>query len=143
MEKLKEEAESKRDAALAKADKKLKEAETKADRAKKHAENKYNMQLEDDSVIAAIIKNKLNFGAYEEIANSFGAEYDDSLKRGIQAILSAVNSVTSPESGNSYDYSKTSKTYNLYANFKNASTPAQTVKALRKLIEQIELEARM
>ena len=143
MEKLKEEAENKRDAALAKADKKLKEAETKADRAKKHAENKYNMQLEDDSVIAAIIKNKLNFGAYEEIANSFGAEYDDSLKRGIQAILSAVNSVTSPESGNSYDYSKTSKTYNLYANFKNASTPAQTVKALRKLIEQIELEARM
>ncbi len=143
MEKLKEEAESKRDAALAKADKKLKEAETKADRAKKHAENKYNMQLEDDSVIAAIIKNKLNFGAYEEIANSFGTEYDDSLKRGIQAILSAVNSVTSPESGNSYDYSKTSKTYNLYANFKNASTPAQTVKALRKLIEQIELEARM
>ena len=143
MQQKKELIESEREDALARVNAKLELDKTKINNKISRAESKYAEQT-DDTEIAYQLMQKFNYSAYKGILESMGIDFTDGITRGLQGILSAFEKrFPTSSSSSSYDYSQNSKTYNMYASFSGVKSENDITRNLRKLLEQLELEARI
>ena len=145
MEKRKELVEKERDEALKNVEIRLERENVSAERKKKIAESRYEENTSGQN-IALELSQMFNLQSFEDLYKTIGTDIGSSLSKGIQGIINALgaslNDIADVKT-NKYDYSVNGNTYKMYNTFSGVQTPAQAAKALRKLLDQLELEARM
>lgn len=145
MEQQKELIETNRDAALQGVEHALDLAVETAERKITIANNRYAEQT-DGVNLAMELAKMFNLQSFEDIYKTIGVDIESGITKGLQGIFDALSSSLNEVAGaktSNYDYSTSGNTYKMYNTFSGVQTPAQVAQALRKLLDQIELEGYM
>ena len=145
MERQKELIETNRDAALQGVENALDLAIESAERKITIANNRYEEQTSGTNMAMELAKI-FNLQSFEDIYKTIGVDIESGITKGLQGIFDALSSSLNEVAGvktSNYDYSTSGNTYQLYNTFSGVQTPAQVAQALRRLLDQIELEGYM
>ncbi len=145
MERQKELIETNRDAALQGVEDALDLAIESAERKITIANNRYEEQTSGTNMAMELAKI-FNLQSFEDIYKTIGVDIESGITKGLQGIFDALSSSLNEVAGvktSNYDYSTSGNTYQLYNTFSGVQTPAQVAQALRRLLDQIELEGYM
>lgn len=145
MEQQKELIETNRDAALQGVEHALDLAIETAERKITIANNRYAEQT-DGVNLAIELAKMFNLQSFEDIYKTIGVDIESGITKGLQGIFDALSSSLNEVAGaktSNYDYSTSGNTYKMYNTFSGVRTPTEVAQALRKLLDQIELEGYM
>lgn len=145
MEQQKELIETNRDAALQGVENALDLAIESAERKITIANNRYEEQTSGINMAMELAKI-FNLQSFEDIYKTIGVDIESGITKGLQGIFDALSSSLNEVAGvktSNYDYSTSGNTYKMYNTFSGVRTPAEVAQALRRLLDQIELEGYM